>query len=245
MTSLPVEDAAALVVDDLSVNYRNVPACRRITLTLDRGQCTAVVGANGAGKSSLVAAIAGLTPAWRGTVSLAGQDISRLPAFLRARAGLALVPEARNLFPEMTVGETLRLAARPDRVSAGRWDRAAVLKLFPQMRDRETSLAGNLSGGERQMLAIARGLLLNPFAILLDEPSAGLAPGVVEELIRAIQNMLHEGMAVLLVEQSVHAARVLGDHVAVMQDGAIVQRGGREVLAGEDSLRRAYLGRSE
>jgi branched-chain amino acid transport system ATP-binding protein len=235
-------DHAALVLDGVGVSYHRVPACREVSLEVRSGECVAVVGANGAGKSSLVAAAAGLEPLAGGRVLLDGTDVSRLPAYVRARRGLVLVPENRHLFPEMTVEETLQVSAHRSRGRTGVWSVEAVHALFPRLLERRTSLAGNLSGGERQMLAIARGLLLDPVVMMVDEPSAGLAPAVVEEIIGAFRTLLDGGLALLLVEQSVHAARALGDRVAVMQDGAVVQRGGKEVLADDEEMRRAYLG---
>ena len=235
-------DVPALQVEGVGVSYHRVPACRNVSLSVHAGECLAVVGANGAGKSSLVAAIAGLEPLASGRILLNGADVSRLRAHKRARLGLALVPENRHLFPEMTVHETLQLAARRDRVGASGWTLEAVHELFPRLRERAGSMAGNLSGGERQMLAVARGLLLNPDVMMLDEPSAGLAPAVVEEMITALRALLDGGIAMLLVEQSVYAARMLGDRVVVMQDGDVVREGGKEVLGDDEGLRRAYLG---
>lgn len=236
----------ALRLDGVGVSYARVPACRNVTIEVMRGECVAVVGANGAGKSSLVSAAAGLEPLATGSVLLDGQDISRLPAHQRARRGLVLVPENRHLFPEMTVDETLRLAARrgasPRNAGSG-WDVVSVHGLFPRLHERRSSMAGNLSGGERQMLAIARALLLNPRVMMLDEPSAGLAPAVVEEVLVAGRTLLDRGLAMLLVEQSLYAARMLADRVVVMQDGDVVREGGKDVLADQEDLHRAYLGR--
>lgn len=232
----------ALELDRVGVSYHSVPACRDITLRLVPGECVAVVGANGAGKSSMVLAAAGLEPLASGRVLLEGRDISRLKPHQRARSGLVLVPENRHLFPEMTVQDTLQLSVRHSRNVATPWELGTVLELFPRLRERSGSMAGNLSGGERQMLAIARGLLLNPSVMMLDEPSAGLAPAVVEELLVALRRLLDSGLAILLVEQSVYAARMLADRVAVMQDGDVVRRGGTDLLANDEDLRKAYLG---
>jgi branched-chain amino acid transport system ATP-binding protein len=233
---------SALELDGVGVSYHSVPACRDITLRVAAGECVAVVGANGAGKSSLVLAAAGLEPLASGRVLLDGRDISRLKPHQRARSGLVLVPENRHLFPEMTVQDTLQLSTRHARAASTSWDLGAVLELFPRLRERSGSMAGNLSGGERQMLAIARGLLLDPSVMMLDEPSAGLAPAVVEEVLVALRTLLDSGLAILLVEQSVYAARMLADRVVVMQDGDVVRRGGKDLLANDEDLRKAYLG---
>lgn len=235
---------APLRLDSVGVSYHQVPACRDVTLEVSRGECVAVVGANGAGKSSLVSGVAGLEPLVSGRVLLHGKNIARLRTHARARHGLVLVPEKGHLFPEMTVEETLQVATRRGRNATGGWTVDHVRTLFPRLEDRSSSMVGNLSGGERQMLTIARALLLNPEVLMLDELSAGLAPAVIEEVLTALQSLLGQSIAMLLVEQSVHVARTLADRVILMQDGDVVQEGGTEVLANEDDVRRAYLGSS-
>lgn len=231
---------ALLTVDQVTVAYGHVTACEGVSLSVDAGRCLGVVGPNGAGKTSLLGAIAGLHSAGGGSVTLDNNDLSSMPPHSRARSGLALVPEGGHLFPQLTVAQTLRLP-RPY-ARSGHWDETSVYELFPRLADRRSSLAGNLSGGERQMLAIGRGLMLNPRVVMLDEPSSGLAPAVIGEVITAIALMLRQGLAVVLVEQSIRAARELSDEVLVMADGQVVQRGGAEILADDEGLRRSYLG---
>lgn len=223
----------------MTVTYGAVTACRQVSLTIEPGTCLALVGSNGAGKSSLMKAIAGVEP-YSGRVMLGGQDMADLRAHKRARAGLVLVPEARHLFREMTVEETLRLAesnARP-----GPWNRDSIYELFRSLDRRRDSFAANLSGGEAQMLAIARALVLNPTIMLLDEPSTGLAPAVMNEVAETIGALVNEGLGLLLVEQNIQAARRIADRVMVMENGVIVQEGGPEILESGKDLRRAYLG---
>lgn len=241
LQSSPDAQATAMRVEDLTVSYGHVIACRSISFTVQKGECLAVLGPNGAGKSSLLQGICGVVPARSGAVHLGDDDISRLAAHNRAKAGLSLIPEALHLFPQLTVADTLRLAE--DHGRSGSFDLGAVLELFPAMRSRWSSHAGNLSGGERQMLALARGLLLNPSVMMLDEPSSGLAPAVIGEVVNSIRTLLHRGLSLVLVEQNIGAAAALADRVLLMSNGQITRAGGRELLGDQTVLRAAYLGR--
>lgn len=229
-----------LVIEDLSVVYGAVTACRDISLEVSAGRCLAVVGANGSGKSSMMRGIAGVVPLASGRVHLGGRDLGSSPAHVRARAGLALVPEGRHLFPEMTIHETLMLATAYAR--GGPWTPVGAYELFPRLGKRRDALAANLSGGEAQMLAIARALMLNPRIILLDEPSSGLAPAVMIELTQTLGALLEQGLGLLLVEQNIQAARKIADEVIVLENSVVTQRGGVDILQSGKDLRRAYLG---
>jgi len=233
-------DGDRLEGESVTVTYGAGTARRDIGLSVGVGECLALVGSNGAGKSSLMQAIAGVVPAGGGRVRLGGRDMSRMPSYKRSRAGLALVPENRHLFGEMTVDETLRLAWA--NTAPGRWTPESAYELFGSLARRRDSLAANLSGGEAQMLAIARALVLNPTIILLDEPSTGLAPAIMNEVADTIAALLREGLGLLLVEQNISAARRIADEVMVMENGTIIQRGGPEILESGEDLRRAYLG---
>jgi branched-chain amino acid transport system ATP-binding protein len=232
-----------LQVRDLRVCYGRVPAVHDVSLRLGAGEILAVVGANGAGKSTLLRAIAGLSPVAAGSIELEGRPIQGLPAHQRVPLGLALVPEGRHLFPRLTVERNLELGAFTRRESA---EVAAslemVLETFPILRDRRTQLAGTLSGGEQQMLAIARGLMSKPRLLLLDEPSWGVAPIVVSRIFETIQAVNRTGVAILLVEQNVKRALSVAHRAAVIQTGRVVAEGTAAELLGSDLVRRAYLG---
>lgn len=235
-------DPCRLTVDSLSIAYGPLVACRDISLIAESESCLSIVGANGAGKSTLLNGVAGAIPTKSGRVVLNGVDITALPAHRRARAGLALVPEGNRVLPLMTVRENLQIAqkyARP-----GRWSVESVEEFFPALAERRASLGGNLSGGERQMLAMGRALMLNPKILLLDEPTAGLAPALVKEVLRTIESLLAQGMGIVLVEQNVFVARRLASSVIIMGDGVCKATGGLEVLEDDEAIRRTYLGTS-
>ncbi len=232
-----------LRVRNLRVCYGRVPAVHDVSLTLGAGEILAVVGANGAGKSTLLRAIAGLTLAESGTIELEGRIIQALPAHARVPLGLALVPEGRHLFPRLTVERNLELGAftrRDAREVASSLE--MVLETFPILRDRRAQLAGTLSGGEQQMLAIARGLMSKPRLLLLDEPSWGVAPIVVSRIFETIQAVNRTGVAILLVEQNVKRALSVAHRATVIQTGRVVAEGTGAELLGSDLVRRAYLG---
>ena len=229
-----------LEVQDLTITYGAVRAVRGVSLVVKPSMCVSVVGSNGAGKSSLLRGIAGLVPLDSGHITLEEQNLTLLPAHSRVSRGLALVPEGRNLFPQMSVRDTLILAGAHQR--RGKWNINAVLELFPRLADRFKVAAGNLSGGEQQMLAIGRALMLNPSVLMLDEPSAGLAPRLSSDLIYTVSLLVREGLGILLVEQNVHAARLITDHAMVMDNGIIVRQGGRDLLVDDQHLIRSYFG---
>jgi branched-chain amino acid transport system ATP-binding protein len=232
-----------LQVRDLRVCYGRVPAIHDVSLALGAGEILAVVGANGAGKSTLLRAIAGLSQVAAGTIELEGRSIQGLPAHQRVPLGLALVPEGRHLFPRLTVQRNLELGAftrRDSREVASSLE--MVLETVPILRDRRAQLAGTLSGGEQQMLAIARGLMSKPRLLLLDEPSWGVAPIIVSRIFETIQAVNRTGVAILLVEQNVKRALSVAHRAAVIQTGRVVAEGTAADLLGSDLVRRAYLG---
>ena len=233
-----------LQVSDLHAGYGRLEVLRGVTLSVARGELLAVVGSNGAGKTTLLRLVSGLLRPTSGTVTLGGEDVTRLGAERIAAYGLAHVPENRLVFPSLTVEDNLQLGGwvrKRDKGYAAR--RAAALDLFPRLADRLDLPAGALSGGEQQMLAMARGLMADPSVVVLDEPSLGLAPKVVGEIVQALATLRDErGIAVLLVEQNVRAAFLVADRVVVMDRGAVIAEGTPAELARDDTVRRAYLG---
>ena len=232
-----------LEVEQLAVRYNEVPAVHRVSFSVPAGEIVALLGSNGSGKSSILRAIAGLTAASSGRIVFDSRDITREPAHLRAAIGLTLVPEGRRLFPKLSVEKNLRLGAYARR-DLEEIERALglVFTLFPVLKERRLQMAGTLSGGEQQMLAIGRGLTAKPKLLMLDEPSWGLAPKLVTKIIDTIQTINASGVTILLVEQSVHRALAIAHRGYVIQTGRIVLEGtGRELL-GNASLQKAYLG---
>jgi branched-chain amino acid transport system ATP-binding protein len=231
---------AALETTNLAVRYRTVQAVRGVSLAVPPGQMHALIGPNGAGKTSLLRAIAGLTPAHAGTVVLDGQDVTRMRTERRAKLGLTLVPEGRGMFPSMSVEENLLIAARHRRAGS------AVLQdsydMFPLLVPLRRRAAGLLSGGEQQTLALARALVLAPRALLLDEPTMGLAPVAVAGLMEVLRGLGNSGPGVLLVEQNARVALELASYVYVMQQGQIATRGLNQDISGEKTIARLYFG---
>ena len=213
-----------LEIGSIEVRHGLLRAVREVSLELDAGETLALVGANGAGKTSLLRAIAGASPAAGGTVHLDGVDLARSSAHERARAGIALVPEGRRLFADLTVRENLAVAA--DFGRSGPWTIDSVVEAFPVIRDHLDRRAGNLSGGQQQAVAIARGLVTNPRVLLLDEISLGLAPVAIEDVYGSLGTVLGSGTtAVILVEQDVNRALSAGSRIACMLEGRIVLEG--------------------
>ena len=226
---------ALLALDDLRAGYGDAVVLDGITLGVPEGRSLAVLGRNGVGKSTLLLTIMGFTRVGRGAVIWRGRDITRAPPHWRARNGLAWVAQEREIFPSLSVEENLLVAARP-----GRWDLEAVYRLFPRLNERRASRGNHLSGGEQQMLAIARALMTNPMLLLLDEPLEGLAPIIVEELTAAIRRMTaDEGTAFILVEQHAELALSLTDEAIVLERGSIVHRArSQDLLKDEATLDR-------
>ena len=226
-----------LELDGVSVYYGQLPAVREVSLSVPNGGILAVIGANGAGKSTLLKAIAGQLPIRAGRIVFEGKDVSRLPAYRRARLGISLVPEGRRLFKSLTVEENLLTALATRR--KGPWSLEAVYDRFPLVAERRTRRAGDLSGGEQQATAIARALVANPELLLLDEVSLGLAPAIIGQIYASIPVILEQGTSILLVEQDVQqATRASHDVHCLLQ--------GRTSLAGRDldlaDITRAYFG---
>ena len=233
-----------LEVRDLHVSHGKVEAVHGVTLHVDAGSIVTVIGPNGAGKSTLLAALMGLLPS-RGTVRYAGQDIAALPVESRVAAGLTLVPERRELFGELSVQDNLRLGAyqrmrRGERGAAG--DLREVYARFPRLAERREQFAVTLSGGERQMLAIGRALMAKPKLLMLDEPSLGLAPLIVRDILRIVADLRADGVAILLVEQNARAALQIADSGYVLETGDLVLQGPAAELAGNPRVIESYLG---
>ncbi|HEY2188003.1 MAG TPA: ABC transporter ATP-binding protein [Caldimonas sp.] len=232
-----------LEVDELQVWYGAAPALRGVSLTLAAGELLSIVGPNGAGKTTLINALCGIEPARAGRIVFEGEDITRLPAHRFCAAGIAVVPEGRRLFTGMTVRENLELGSLlPVARAARRQSLAAALELFPALRERLASPAGELSGGQQQMVAIARALMARPRLLLLDEPSLGLSPLIVADMFDAVRSIHARGVAVLLVEQDVQVAMSLADRAYVLEEGRIVATGTPAELLARPEIQRAYLG---
>jgi branched-chain amino acid transport system ATP-binding protein len=234
--------AALLEASGICVAYGKVEAVHDVAVRVDAGCIVTVIGANGAGKTTLLAALMGLLPA-AGSVRYAGDDLRELPPEQRVGRGLALVPERRELFGSMSVADNLRLGAfhrRRDPAVAG--DLAAVYARFPRLEDRRHQLASTLSGGERQMLALGRALMSKPRLLMLDEPSLGLAPLIVQEIFRIVQDLKREGVSVLLVEQNARAALQIADYGYVLETGSVALEGPAQDLAQDARVAETYLG---
>lgn len=237
--------SALLRATDIHVSYGHSAVVHGVSLEVAAGELLAIAGANGAGKTTLVNAIAGWSrgrPQVEGSVVVDGQDISRAPAQRRARMGVALVPEAPGAFGRLTVRENLDLV-RPAVAGHGKsYDVEDVMAVFPQLRDRSHAQASTLSGGERQMLAIGRALRAAPSLLILDEPSIGLAPRVVLDILHHIKALADDGLAVLLVEQNVKAALEVADRLSLLEQGRVVASGTAEEMRDDERTVRAYLG---
>jgi branched-chain amino acid transport system ATP-binding protein len=235
---------ALLSVSGLSVNYGHIEAVRDIDLSLQAGQITTLVGANGAGKSTTLLALSGLIPKAAGKVLFDGHDVSALPAHKLVAAGLVQVAEGRATLTTLTVRENLELGAytRRDGAAARASDLEKMFTLFPRLKERENGLAGNLSGGEQQMLAIGRALMACPRVLLLDEPSMGLAPIVVQGIFRTLREINAEGLTIFLVEQNVRQALKIAERAYVLENGRVVLQGAGRELLDEPRVQAAYLG---
>ena len=226
-----------LEVDSIHTYYGESHVLHGVSLRVAPGEAVALLGRNGAGKTTAIRSIVGFTPPRAGRVVFEGQAIERWPAYRIARRGLALVPQGRRIFAPLSVRENLLLGAR----SEG-WTLERVFELFPRLRERQAQLGGTLSGGEQQMLAIARALLTNGRLLLLDEPSEGLAPLIVREIGTTLQALKAERLSLLLVEQNYHLALRVADRVYVMNKGQIVYQGTPAGLEADEEVKRRYLG---
>jgi branched-chain amino acid transport system ATP-binding protein len=235
-----------LEAEKLELAYGEVAACRDISFAVDQREIVALLGANGAGKSTTLRAVAGALFPRAGSIRFKGEEITRLPSYERAALGIALVPEGRRVFPFLTVRENLELGAFKYRKEGAKVRALTdkVFEMFPRLRERKGQNAGTLSGGEQQMLALGRALMSEPQLICMDEPSLGLAPLVVQDIFRTIAAINAGGTSVLLVEQNARYALETASRGYVLQTGSIVASGPCATLRNDESLRQAYLGRS-
>ncbi len=232
-----------LEIHQLSSGYGEVQVLWEVELSLEPGRLTSLVGGNGVGKTTLLRAVMGNLHAWGGQVLLDGRNILGLPAHRKADEGLVMVPEGRQLFSEMSVVENLELGASNRRARPRlRGNLERVFEMFPRLRERQAQRAGTLSGGEQQMLAVARGLMAEPQILMIDELSLGLAPVLVLSLFEALVRLRSDGLTMLLVEQNVHMALTVSDYAYVLSGGRITLHGPAEQVARNPEVQRAYLG---
>src|SRR5437763_3599008 len=233
---------ALLEVDDIHAHYGSIEALRGVSLTVDEGEVVTLIGSNGAGKSTTLRSISGLTPASGGTVIFSGENITRVPPHQIVTRGIALAPEGRHCFPRMTVRENLDLGAHRRRGPEINEDLDRVFSLFPRLQERERQKAGTMSGGEQQMLAIGRALMARPKLMMLDEPSMGIAPILVQRIYETIGESNRSGVATLLVEQNANYALDIARRGYVLETGRVVLLGDSSKLRADPEVPRAYLG---
>jgi branched-chain amino acid transport system ATP-binding protein len=235
---------ALLEVDDIHVFYGNIEAIRGLSITVDQGEMVAILGSNGAGKTTTLRTISGLGRARSGSIVYDGVDISKMPAHTIVGRGLCQVPEGRRIFGTLTVAENLSLGGyvlrgKPQELKSRR---ERVLEVFPRLGERAHQLAGTLSGGEQQMLAIGRALMNQPKVLTLDEPSLGLSPLLAKTILKIVRGFADDGVAVLIVEQNARQALNVADRAYVLETGAVVLEGRARDLAADERVQRAYLG---
>ncbi|MGE8612597.1 MAG: ABC transporter ATP-binding protein [Achromobacter veterisilvae] len=232
-----------LDIDDMEISYGPVRAVRGVSMRIAQGEIVALLGANGAGKSSLLRGVMGLVPA-SGQLRFEGRDLRGLPTPQRVMAGLAMAPEGRQVFTDQTVYENLLLGGYLIRRNRERVARQieGYFEMFPRLRERREQVAGTLSGGEQQMLAIARALMSNPRLLILDEPSLGLAPLVTVDIFRGLKRLRAEGMTILLIEQMANQALAIADRAYVLEGGSVMLEGPAAELRRDPRIREAYLG---
>jgi branched-chain amino acid transport system ATP-binding protein len=230
-----------LLVDAMDTYYGRAHILADITLTVSAGEVVVLLGRNGAGKTTTLKSIMGLIPTAKGRVTFAGRDISNMPSYQICRAGLAYVPEDRRIFTELTVLENLDVGRQSPREGSPHWTLEKLFELFPNLGEIRDRAGGQMSGGEQQMLTIARSLMGNPSLILLDEPSEGLAPVIVEEMANTIRELKSQGLTVVLSEQNLHFASLVSDRAYIIEKGRIRYEGTMQELAGNEEVRAAYL----
>jgi branched-chain amino acid transport system ATP-binding protein len=232
-----------LEIKDVTAGYGEVQILWGSDLCLERGKLTCLVGGNGAGKTTLLRTVMGLIQPWGGTIKFEGKDVSKLPAYTKAEMGLVLVPEGRQLFTDMTIYENLEMGATNQRARpkfARNLER--VYEMFPRLKERSAQKAGTLSGGEQQMLAVARAIMADPTILFIDELSLGLAPVLVLSLFDSLKQLREQGLTILLVEQNVQMALAIGDYGYVIVEGKIPLKGEARKLIKDKHIREAYLG---
>jgi branched-chain amino acid transport system ATP-binding protein len=232
-----------LLVENLDVHYGDAQALDGVTLEIPERAIVAIVGANGAGKTSLIRAIAGLNRPTRGRILYRGDNIAGLPSYKVCNLGIGQVAEGRQVFPTLTIAENLAMGAMIPRARANR-DRnlERVYTMFPRLAERRAQAAGTLSGGEQQMLAIGRCLMGEPELVMFDEPSLGLAPAVVQQVLATVRDLNRDGLTCVLVEQNVAVSLKLASHAYVLENGRVTLSGSGDALLGDDRVRQAYLG---
>ncbi len=234
---------AILEIRDIDAGYGEVQILWKTSLALDEGKLTSLVGTNGAGKTTLLRTVMGLNHPWEGSVWFDGEDVTRLTPHVKAERGLVLVPEGRQLFTDMSVAENLEMGASPKRARPHvKRNLERVFEMFPRLQERSAQAAGTLSGGEQQMLAVARGIMAEPVILMLDELSLGLAPVLVLDLFETLNQLKAAGLTMLLVEQNVQMALAVSDYGYVLAQGRIELEGASRELAQNEHVRRAYLG---
>ncbi|PJI90964.1 ABC transporter ATP-binding protein [Luteimicrobium subarcticum] len=234
-----------LELDNVSVAYGRIEAVRGVSLAVEEGELVTLIGANGAGKTTTMRAISGIRPLSTGTVRFDGQDITRMPAHKRVLAGVVQAPEGRGVFPGMTVMENLEMGAYARTfASKAEHDETVdrVFELFPRLAERKTQVGGTMSGGEQQMLAIGRALMARPKLLLLDEPSMGLAPMVIQQIFRIISEINAQGTTILLVEQNAQQALSRSDRAYILETGEVTTTGPGKDLLADPAVKAAYLG---
>ena len=233
-----------LSVENLESGYGETQILFGVNLKVEKGTITTLLGANGAGKSTTLWTIMGVVEPWSGRIVFEGRDVTRVPTHEKVRMGMVLVPEGRRLWPNLTVEENLLLATLTERAKKkAKENLELVYNLFPRLKERRNQLAGTLSGGEQQMLAIARGLMLEPEILMLDEPSLGLAPKLVQEIAEIVRRLRdEEGKTILLVEQNIHIALRIADYGYLLENGRIVLEGTPVELEANPRVKEAYLG---
>src|ERR671922_2980674 len=234
---------AFLEVDDIKTYYGNIQALKGISLSVEEGECVTLIGSNGAGKSTTLRSISGLTPPRKGSIKLGGEEISLMPAQEIVRLGICQAPEGRRCFQRMTVRENLELGAFLRRDSGGiREDLDRVFDLFPRLKERESQKAGTMSGGEQQMLAIGRAMMGSPKILLLDEPSMGISPILTERIYETIAEINQQGTTILLVEQNANFALEVSKRAYVLETGKVTMSDDSQSLRTNPEVQKAYLG---
>lgn len=231
-----------LKVDDINVYYGSIHAIKGISFEVEEGEVVTLIGANGAGKSTTLNTISGLLRSKTGSIEFMGQSLAKVPSHKIVERGLALVPEGRRIFLQMTVQENLEMGAFTQKGGETQQDLEKIYALFPRLKERLKQMAGTLSGGEQQMLAMGRALMCKPKMLLLDEPSMGLSPLLVKEIFKIIRQVNRNGVTVLLVEQNAKKALSIADRGYVLETGKIVKSGKASDLLNDDAIKKAYLG---